>query len=188
MTDPHQRSDAEHSRDGLLSSIKGKAKEVAGAALGNDSLARKGQLQQAEGSERRIANTERAIADADADAAGERLTQENDKARAARSAVAADEQHGVTEAEQIKHRQIEAAEAQARATKDEAAAAVEEHTASVVQDAAAEALSEHRQADARHADAARKHDRLLREADTAESAAARSRRTADQLEAETGQQ
>jgi uncharacterized protein YjbJ (UPF0337 family) len=187
MTDPHQRSDAEHSRDGLLSSIKGKAKEVAGAALGNDPLARQGQLQQAEGSERRIANTERAIADTEADAAGERLKQENDRARAARAAVAAEEQHGVTEAGRIKDRQIASAEAQARARNDEAAAAAEQHTASVVQDAAAEAVSEHRQVNAEQADAAREHDRLLGEADAAESVAARSRRTADQLAAETSE-
>ena len=41
-------STADEARKGLLGSITGKAKEVAGALTGNDSLAAEGQLQKAE--------------------------------------------------------------------------------------------------------------------------------------------
>ena len=57
---------ADQARKGLLDSIKGKAKEVAGAVLGNDSLTAEGQLDQAQAQERKEANSVEAVADAEA--------------------------------------------------------------------------------------------------------------------------
>jgi len=56
--------------DELLSSVKGKAKEVAAAVTGNDSLAAEGQLQQAEARARKQASAQDAVAHADAADAG----------------------------------------------------------------------------------------------------------------------
>ncbi|MDT4908923.1 MAG: hypothetical protein QOI69_2164, partial [Pseudonocardiales bacterium] len=49
---------AHEARKGLLDSIAGKAKEVAGALAGNDTLAEEGQLQQADAAARREANSQ----------------------------------------------------------------------------------------------------------------------------------
>src|SRR6476469_7218108 len=57
-------SPAEEARKGLLASVTGKAKEVAGAVLGNDSLAAEGQLQQAEAAARKDASLQDAVAQA----------------------------------------------------------------------------------------------------------------------------
>ena len=60
----HDRAD--QARKGLIDSIKGKAKEVAGAVLGNDSLTAEGQLEQTQAQERKEANSVEAVADAEA--------------------------------------------------------------------------------------------------------------------------
>ena len=57
---------ADQARKGLVDSIKGKAKEVAGAVIGNDSLAAEGQLEQAQAHDRKEANSIEAVADAEA--------------------------------------------------------------------------------------------------------------------------
>src|SRR4051812_31511725 len=49
-------SPAQEARKGLLSAMTGKVKEVAGAVLGNDSMAAEGQLQQAEAAARKDAS------------------------------------------------------------------------------------------------------------------------------------
>ena len=55
---------AAESREGLLDSVKGKAKEVAGAVSGKDHLVEEGQLQQAAASDRKAALADEAVADA----------------------------------------------------------------------------------------------------------------------------
>ena len=49
----HDKDAAGEARQDLVASVAGKAKEVAGAVLNNDSLAREGQLQQSEAHARR---------------------------------------------------------------------------------------------------------------------------------------
>src|SRR6188474_3964758 len=55
---------AAEARVGLLGSIAGKAKEVAGAMTGKDDLVEEGQLQQAEARTRKAALADEAVADA----------------------------------------------------------------------------------------------------------------------------
>src|SRR5881628_792852 len=55
----HDKSD--EARKGLIDSVKGRAKEVAGAVLGNDSLTAEGQLEQTQARERKEANTIQAV-------------------------------------------------------------------------------------------------------------------------------
>lgn len=57
---------ADQARKGLIDSVKGKAKEIAGAVIGNDSLTAEGQLEQAQAEERKKANSIQAVADAEA--------------------------------------------------------------------------------------------------------------------------
>jgi uncharacterized protein YjbJ (UPF0337 family) len=66
MTD-HARAD--QARKGLIDSVKGKAKEVVGAVIGNDSLTTEGQLEQTQAQERKAANGVEAVADAEAEQA-----------------------------------------------------------------------------------------------------------------------
>jgi uncharacterized protein YjbJ (UPF0337 family) len=57
---------ADQARKGLIDSVKGKAKEIAGAVTGNDSLTAEGQLEQVQAKERKEANAVEAVADAEA--------------------------------------------------------------------------------------------------------------------------
>src|SRR6476619_6106012 len=61
-----EHSKADEARKGLIDSVKGKAKEIAGAVTGNDSLTAEGQLQQTQAKERKEANSVEAVADAEA--------------------------------------------------------------------------------------------------------------------------
>jgi uncharacterized protein YjbJ (UPF0337 family) len=60
----HSKSD--EARKGLIDSLKGKAKEVAGAVTGNESLTAEGQLEQTQAKQRKEANSVEAVADAEA--------------------------------------------------------------------------------------------------------------------------
>lgn len=59
----HQKAD--QARKGLIDTVKGKAKEVAGAVTGNDSLTAEGQLEQVQAKQRKEANAVEAVADAE---------------------------------------------------------------------------------------------------------------------------
>lgn len=63
MTDGEKAGEA---RKTMVDSVKGKAKEIAGAVTGNDSLTAEGQLQQTEAKERKDAAKAEAQADAEA--------------------------------------------------------------------------------------------------------------------------
>lgn len=62
-----KHSKAEEARQGVVDSVKGKAKEIAGAVTDNDSLTAEGQLQQSAAKERRAASSAEAVADAQAE-------------------------------------------------------------------------------------------------------------------------
>ncbi|MCW2529663.1 MAG: hypothetical protein JWM76_4523 [Pseudonocardiales bacterium] len=61
-----EHNKADEARKGLIASVKGKAKEFAGAVIGNDSLTAEGQLEQTQAAERKKANSVEAVADAEA--------------------------------------------------------------------------------------------------------------------------
>ena len=56
---------AGQAREGLMDSVKVKAKEIAGAVIGNDSLTAEGQLEQTQARERKEANVAETVADAE---------------------------------------------------------------------------------------------------------------------------
>ena len=175
---------ATEARKGLLGSVAGKAKEVAGAVLGNDSMTREGQLQQAGAVERRTANSEQAVADAEAAEAAQRLRAENEKARDHSRAAAAEEARAARHATQERAQAVADAESEARIRKEHAAATTRQRTESVIQEAAADAAREQVAALAQEGAAQREHDRLLASARAAETAAARAHRDATELGAE----
>ena len=67
-------------REGLLDSVAGKAKEVAGAVTGKDDLVQEGQLQQAGARNRKAAVADEAVADAKGREATQNVAETNREA------------------------------------------------------------------------------------------------------------
>lgn len=93
---------ADQARKGLIDSVKGKAKEVFGAATGNDSLAAEGQLEQTQAAERKEANSVEAVADAEAQEARRAASEARQIGGAARAGVA-DEAASAEDAIEARH-------------------------------------------------------------------------------------
>ena len=79
----------------MIDSIKGKAKEIAGAVTGNDSLTTEGQLQQAQAQERKEANSVESVADAEAEQAHAEATEA--RVEGAKERIAVDAQTAAVE-------------------------------------------------------------------------------------------
>ena len=177
MSDNH----ADEARKGLGATIAGKAKEIAGAVIGNDSLAAEGQLQQAEAAARKDASTKEAIAHAEAQEASEKLAREHDIAE--RELRAAEVTADVREEAVLQQAQIDLVKAEAEAERQriteqariDAETGVElQQTASKARQETANAAELERNAEARYVD-----ERARAEA--AEAAAARAREDAERL-------
>jgi uncharacterized protein YjbJ (UPF0337 family) len=162
---------ARQARQGLLTSLKGKVKEVAGAVSGNDTLTTEGQLEQQE---------------AAGNEAAEELAQQQELAASERRAAVVE-----TTAETVRAR------SQADAEKHRADARAD-HDRQVGEDLA-EIKAAERQSDARYDAAAeieaakdaeeaarQQHERSLASVETARSGAARARRDADGLDDQAG--
>jgi uncharacterized protein YjbJ (UPF0337 family) len=170
---------SDEAREGLFDSVAGKAKEVAGALTGKADLIKEGQLQQADARARREANSQEAIADAQAKQAAEDLREGKHRAAEERRATAADfedSQQAVLQvaaaeranAESAAHKQEQAglARAGADATYD-------------VRETGAESQSIRAGADAIERDAQRERERLANDADAEERRAAELRAEAN---------
>jgi uncharacterized protein YjbJ (UPF0337 family) len=177
MTAHHK---ADQARKGLIDSVKGKAKEIAGAVTGNDSLTAEGQLEQTQAQQRKEANSVEAVADAEAaqaraeeteaklEAAEERIavgaetaavenavrTQQAAHHRAAEQAGQRDAARGMTQAEFDAQRKVEQAKAEER---DEVGAAAEEII---------DALDQHQTSAREAANSRAEADRIRRQADS----------------------
>jgi uncharacterized protein YjbJ (UPF0337 family) len=66
---------ADQARKSMIDSVKGRAKEIAGAVTGNDSLTAEGQLERAQAKERKEASRAQAFADAEASEAKAQATE-----------------------------------------------------------------------------------------------------------------
>jgi uncharacterized protein YjbJ (UPF0337 family) len=86
---------ADQARKSMIDSVKGRAKEIAGAVIGNDSLTAEGQLERAQAKERKEAGRAQAIAGAEASEAEAQATEA--KLEAAQRRVEANDQAIVTE-------------------------------------------------------------------------------------------
>ena len=178
MTDHNKAGQA---REGLIASMKGKAKEIFGAITGNDSLTSEGQLQQAEAERRREASTIEAVADAEARDARTDVAEakrEGAKERTAVNAEAAAEK-GMVEDQKA---------AQKRAAQDAAHRQLAQERTRAELDAERkqrEARAEHRaevhDADIRLAGALEDHREAVQESASAKAEAARIRRQTENL-------
>jgi uncharacterized protein YjbJ (UPF0337 family) len=144
---------ASEARKGLIDSVKGKAKEVAGAVTGNDSLTAEGQLEQEQARERKEANKVEAIADAEAQQARSQAAEAirdgmderrsvNAETEAEKRAIRAEQAAEKRAVDQSAHKNLaqEQAQAERDAQRDVQHAKAEEHAA--VSDAADDAVDE----------------------------------------------
>lgn len=174
MTHDNEDTAAE-ARKGLLDSVAGKAKEVAGAVTGNGDLAEEGQLQQAEARRRKTAATDEAVADARRDDAAREL---GETARAA-----ADEKQAADDKADVAQRAVDHQRTEQHAHADQAAAqqeaverrAAEQRADDVAETGLREAETLAADAESTEQQAAADAARLEREADAAEQQAARLR-------------
>jgi uncharacterized protein YjbJ (UPF0337 family) len=89
---------AGQARRGLLDSVTGKAKQLAGALTRNDELTENGQLSRAQASAQRDAGTSDSLAETQADRASEQLREDKQHAQRHRQAAAAQAKHRVRSA------------------------------------------------------------------------------------------
>jgi uncharacterized protein YjbJ (UPF0337 family) len=107
-----EHNKAAQARKGLIDSVKGKAKEIAGAVTGNDSLTTEGQLEQTQAQQRKEANSVEAVADAEAaqaHAAATKAKLEGAEERIAVSAKTAAIENSVRTEQAAHHRAAEQA-------------------------------------------------------------------------------
>jgi uncharacterized protein YjbJ (UPF0337 family) len=173
---------AGETRKSFVDSVKGKAKEVAGAVTGNDSLTAEGQLDQKEAKERRQATSAEAEADAAASEAQARAreaelegAQERNTARArtagVETTVRAEQDAEKRTAEEAAHQDAARSKAQAEAQAQQAA-----------ERARAEERSEMSAANAEYADAKKDYQQEVGEAVRTEAEADRLRQRAESLD------
>ena len=175
----HDKSD--QARKGLIDSVKGKAKEVVGAIIRNDSLTAEGQLEQTQARDRMDANSVEAVADAEAeqarteaaeareDGAHERAAV-NDKTRAAENNIRNDQAAQKRSAELAAERDSE--RAKMRAELDA------QLTLQQARDAEREEIDA---ATGQAVDAAAEHQSSVRASESAKEEADRIRRQADAM-------
>jgi uncharacterized protein YjbJ (UPF0337 family) len=178
----HDKDTAGEARKGLAASVAGKAKEVAGAVIGNDSLAREGQLQQAEAEDRRQANAEEAIADAEAARAAQKLRAANERAHEENQQAAREEAAQIRSAEQAADAEQSRAEAEARAHADAGKVVAERQAADEVRNASADALVAQAEAADQERNGERERQQLAAEATLAEVRAEQAQQEAKRLE------
>ncbi|OAN39914.1 hypothetical protein [Mycolicibacterium iranicum] len=174
---------SQEARQGLLDSVKGKAKEVAGAVIGNDSLTKEGQLEQAQARQRKEANITEAVADAEIDETRAELAEARSESAQARAEVdtEAAAAKGAIQARQQDEKRI--AEQQRQKDVAAAAAAAQVETQRDIQEAKAREDVEKEAAQEDLVEAAAEHDTAVKVTDNAKAEAERLREHADEISA-----
>jgi uncharacterized protein YjbJ (UPF0337 family) len=170
---------ADEARKGLVDSVKGKAKEVIGAVIGNDSLTAEGQLEQTQAHQRKEANSAEAVAEAEAEEA--RADAAETKVEAAQQRLAASAQAAAAEdsieAQQAAQKRAAEQAAQQSAVRESVRAEV--NAQREAQQAKAEEREEKHDATAEVVDAAAEHQSSVQVAANEKLEAERLRRHAD---------
>jgi len=166
---------AAQAREGLMDSIKGKAKVVAGAVSGRDDLVEEGQLQQAAASGREAALADEAVADVKRQEATDELGEASRMAAEETGAARAEAEREKSRVQ--RQREDEHAAAAAEATKQESAgrAAAEQRADQLAKTRLREAEALTTDADATERQAAVDQRRLELQAAAAEREAAQLR-------------
>ena len=172
---------ADQARKGLLDSMKGKAKEVAGAVLRNDSLTAEGQLEQTQAQERKEANSVEAVADAEAAQARAEAAEASLDGAADRVAVSAKTAavEDSVEAQQVAQKRAAEQAAQRDAIAERARAELDAQREE--QRAKAQERVDTRAAAGVVVDAVDEHQAEMDDAESALTEAARMRQRADRL-------
>ncbi|HTK62806.1 MAG TPA: CsbD family protein [Pseudonocardia sp.] len=178
---------AEAARKGLLHSAAGKAKEVAGAILNNDSLAKEGRLQQAEAQASKQAGTAEAVAEVRSEQAVEELGQVHEQARENRRMAAEEADAAREQAERDRRRERAQADDLAERRRRAGQAMAHERTADEIHGAVGDTRSEILDVDQEEAQALERQRRAQQVAAAEEQAARRERATASRLDSTTGE-
>lgn len=174
-------SKADEARKGLIDSVKGKAKEIAGAVTGNDSLTAEGQLEQAQANQRKEANSIEAVAEAEAEQAHAEVTDARVEGAQERIAVNARTAAVETSARNQQVAQKRAAEHMGQQDGAREKMRAELDAQSAMQQAKAEERSEINSAAKEVVDAVDDRRTAVQDASSAKLEAERIRRQADQL-------
>ena len=166
---------AAQAREGLLDSVTGKAKEVAGAVTGKDHLVEEGQLQQAAARDRKAALADEAVAEAKRDEATADLRDAGREAAELKGAARAQSEREKARVE--RQREGEHAQAGAEADRQEIAGrqAAEQRADELAERRLREAEAIATDADATEQEAAAEKRRLERQAAAADQQAAQLR-------------
>ena len=170
---------AEDAREGLIASVKGKAKEVVGALFKNHSLTAEGQLEQAQAKQCKEASSAEALADAEVKQARAEVTNAkldsvdasngvDARAAAAKNAAEAEQAEYKRTAEQAAQRAVarESVQTEAQAQREMQQASAEEHAqVRAAGKEVADALDDHQAAVADAAKARAKADLLRSQAE-----------------------
>ncbi|OBF61893.1 general stress protein CsbD [Mycobacterium sp. 852002-51971_SCH5477799-a] len=176
-----EQNKADEARRGLIDSIKGKAKEVAGAVTGNESLTAEGQLEQTQAHERKEANAAEAVAEAQVNQAQEEAAEvrvEGARQRLSANAAAVAAEDSIEAQAAAQNRAADrAAHQQATAAKTQAEVDAERD----IQVAEADERAEIREASEEIVDAVAEHQTSVQVARNEESEADRLRRQAQNV-------
>lgn len=166
-------------REGLADSLAGKAKEVAGAVVGNDDLVEEGQLQQAEAQNRKEAAAYDAIADAERSQAAQELRDSSREAQSQKQAAEAAAARDEADVQQQRAVDHAAADRDAQLRKLHADQAAKAHGDKVAEGGLREAAAIAGEAEATEQQAQAESARLEQEAESAEQDAGRFRAQAN---------
>lgn len=175
---------ADQARKGLIDSVKGKVKEVAGAVLGNDSLTAEGQLEQTQAQQRKEANSVEAVADAEAAQARTEAAEAHIEGAQERTAVSAEtaQVESAIRSQQVAARTVAEQAGRQQAANEKSQAEFDAQRE--VQQAAAQERAEVGAATDELIDAAAEHRTATQVTDGAQAEADRIRERADRLTAE----
>ena len=166
---------AAEARKGLVGTVTGKAKEVAGAVSGNDDLVEEGQLQQVEARHRKDAIADEAIADAKREEAGQELRDSSRQATEQKGAAHADAARDKAEVQRQRDGEHTVAAREAELQEAEGREAAEKHADEVAESGLRDAESMAVDATSTEQHAAAEKRRLEREAAAADQQAAQLR-------------
>ena len=166
---------AAQAREGLVDSLAGKAKEVAGAVTGRDDLVEEGQLQQTESANRKDAVAEESLAGAKRDEANRELREANSRATAERRMGRAQADEIESAAQRQRDAEHEVAERDAARQEAAGRELAEDRAEAVAESRLRDAESLEASADATEVEARDEQSRLASEAAAADQQAARLR-------------
>jgi uncharacterized protein YjbJ (UPF0337 family) len=172
---------ADEARKGLIDSVKGKVKEIAGAVTGNDSLTAEGQLEQTQANQRKEANSVEAVADAEAEQARAQVAEA--RAAGTHDRVAVNAQTAAVEKsvreQQVDQKRMAELAGQQQASQEKVRAELDAQTE--IQRAKEQERGEIASAAEEVVDAVDDHLTTVQDASSAKAQADRMRRQADKL-------